>query len=193
MLPQAPSRSLRLPVLLDQQFWFLGHDIRHTAGNGLERYGFKRFRSADGVGTSCYLLPQAPGAALVCWGFGAYLGAICEENGTPPSGDAGTGAAGVLVQRHSVTPRLVVAPPTVPLHRLADLPRTRAPRSRGDWELVHTGLRTLAERFADYERWARRALGEPYRLDTLRTLPRHKRRRFEPVSDLSAYWERWRQ
>lgn len=191
MLPQAPSPSLRLPVLLDQQFWFLGHDIRHASGNGLERYGFQRFRAARGVGTSCYVLPQAPGTALVCWGFAAYLGSVA---GLPPTGDGVvTGPAGVLVQRHSVTPRLVCIPPTLPLHRMTDMPRTRAPRSSSDWQLVHDGLVRLAGLFADYERWAQHALGEPYRLGTLRALPRHKRRKFEPVSDLSAYWGRWRQ
>lgn len=191
MAPQAPARSLRLPVLLDQQFWFLGHDIRHVSGNGLERYGFQRFRAANGVGTSCYVLPQGPGTALVCWGFAAYLGAVS----TPiAAGDqVVAGPAGVLVQRHSVTPRLVCAPPTLPLHRMTDLPRARAPRSPSDWQLVRDGLERLAELFADYERWAQQALGEPYRLGTLRALPRHKRRKFEPVSDLSGFWGRWRQ
>ena len=193
MPAQAPLRSLRLPVLLDQQFWFLGHDIRYTSGTGLERYGFQRFRATDGVGTSCYLLPQTPGEALLCWGFAAYYGAITDEGTGVPTGRHGTGAAGVLVQRHAVTPRLVLTPPAVPVHRLADLPRTRAPRSRTDWCLVHQGLQKLAERFARYEQWAQHALGEPYRLDTLRTLPRHKRRKFEPVGDLSAYWGRWLQ
>jgi hypothetical protein len=187
---QAPGRPLRLPVLLDQQFWFLGHDIRHISGNGLERYGFRRYRAIDGAGTSCYVLPEAPGTALVCWGFAAYLGAVAAA----PAGDgAVTGPAGVLVQRHSVTPRLVCTPPALPLHRMADLPRTRAPRSSSDWQLVRNGLERLASLFADYERWAHQALGEPYRLGTLRTLPRHKRRKFEPVSDLSAQWGRWRQ
>ncbi|MFM8517330.1 MAG: hypothetical protein ACKODA_05545 [Nevskiaceae bacterium] len=178
-------------MLLDQQFWFLGHDIRHTAGNGLERYGFRRFRAVDGVGTTCYVLPLEPGRALVCWGFAAYVGAVCET--ATADGPVLSTPAGVLVQRHSVTPRLVCAAPALPLHRLADLPRARAPHSRRDWQLVHEGLQQLAIRFAEYEQWAQRALGEPYRLGPLRALPRHKRRKFEPVSDLSGFWARWRQ
>jgi hypothetical protein len=99
--------------------------------------------------------------------------------------------AGILVQRHSMTPRLVLAPPQLPVHRLADLPRSRTPQSRSDWATVHAGLHTLATLFTRYEQWAERALGEPYRLDTLRALPRHKRRKFELVANLSAYWGRW--
>lgn len=210
MPPQAPQRALRLPVLLDQQFWFLGHDIRHEAGNGLERFGFTRWRHPQGVGTSCYVLPQGPGEALVCWGFAAYLGAVhgeCATAGPPGSAadapavhgadamafSSDAGVAGLLVQRHTVTPRLVLAPPCLPVHRLTDLPSTRAPRTRRDWEAVHAGLSTLATLFARYELWAQSALGVPYRLDTLRALPRHKRRKFELVADLSAHWGRWDQ
>lgn len=202
MTPQAPRRHLRLPVLLDQQFWFLGHDIRHEAGNALERFGFTRWRHPQGVGTSCYVLPQGPGEALVCWGFAAYLGAVRSPHapsglatrmadGNSTDAEPATGIAGMLVQRHSMTPRLVLAPPCLPVHRLSDLPRTRAPQSRRDWEVVERGLPTLATLFARYEQWAQHALGASYRLDTLRALPRHKRRRFEQVADLSAQWGRW--
>lgn len=192
MPPQAPQRPLRLPVLLDQQFWFLGHDIRHAAGNALERFGFTRWRHPQGVGTSCYVLPQAPGQALVCWGFAAYLGAVRFPDADPAGGDGEpVGPAGILVQRHAMTPRVVRTPPCVPVHRLTDLPRTRAPQSGRDWEAVHAGLPTLATLFACYEQWAQRALGASYRLETLRTLPRHKRRKFDVVPDLSAHWGRW--
>jgi hypothetical protein len=55
MPAQAPPRPLRFPVLLDQQFWFLGHDIRHADGNALQRFGFVRWRSPAQGGTSCYV------------------------------------------------------------------------------------------------------------------------------------------
>jgi hypothetical protein len=201
MTAQAPLRPLRLPVLLDQQFWFLGHDIRHEAGNALERFGFTRWRHAHGVGTSCYVLHLGPASALVCWGFAAYLGTVTGPTTAPETAAADralatdarrhAAPAGILVQRHSMTPRLVLSPPHLPVHRLADLPRIRTPQSRTDWTTVHEGLHTLATLFARYELWAQRALGEPYRLDTLRALPRHKRRKFELVADLSAHWSRW--
>ncbi|MCA2984579.1 hypothetical protein [Gemmatimonas sp.] len=195
MPAQAPSRPLRLPVLLDQQFWFLGHDIRHTDGNALQRFGFVRWGCTGSSGTSCYvygLTEQAPLEAIVCWGFAAYCGPVQFANATPattcpPGGDV---SPGVLLQRHSRSPRVTEVPLALPLHRLSDLPRSGPARTDAQRHAVRRQIVRMAELFSRYERWARGALGDRYRLRTLSQLPRHKQRCFEPVPDLSEQWAR---
>ena len=188
---QPPSKVLRLPVLLDQQFWVLGHDIRHSDGNALQRFGFARWRSADASGTTCYLFEEPDADPLVCWGFGAYCGPVVRPTaGTQAAltpSPAGT-TSGVVLQRHASAPRLSTTPVHMPLHRLNDLPRTRSATTAREWELIAQGVLRLAALFARYEHWARGALGQDYRLRTLRELPRHKRRRFDRSPDLSAHW-----
>ena len=77
MATHAP-RPLRLTTLVDQQLWYIGHDIRHADGNALARFGFERRRGASG-GTSCYRLPSVdPSRQLLCWGFGAARRCACR-------------------------------------------------------------------------------------------------------------------
>jgi len=194
MVLQALSRPLRLPVLLDQQFWYLGHDIRHVDGNALQRFGFERLRSGTDSGTSCYvyaLSDTAPLDAVVCWGFAAYCGPV--RFGAAAEGVlAGVPVArrGVLLHRHANGPRLTAAPLPLPLHRLADLPKARVASSDAERRTVRERVGQMALVFSRYEHWARSTLGDRYRLDTLAQLPRRKQRRFERVPDLSAFWAR---
>jgi len=193
---QPPPRALRLPVLLDQQFWFLGHDIRHSGGNALLRFGFVRWRPPSAGGTSCYVLAlsdQAPLEAVVCWGFAAYCGPVSFSSAQlePPDSDAAEG--GVLVLRHARTPRLIHRPLPLPINRLADLPAAHTAHAVAEEQRLRAHLARLAEVFSRYEQWARGALGDAYRLSTLSALPRHKQRRFEPQPDLSEQWTRWQQ
>lgn len=217
MPAQAPSRPLRLPVLLDQQFWFLGHDIRHTDGNALQRFGFVRWGSPTPGGTSCYvyaLTGNPPLEAVVCWGFGAYCGPVhfpaltsggggiaaaprAESTAEDRPGGSGyashrLGEGGVLLPRHASSARLTDRPLALPLHQLGQLPRARTARCSSEHERVHRGIAVVAELFARYEAWAPSVLGEHYRLQTLADLPRHKRKRFDCSADLRAHWESWR-
>ncbi len=217
MPAQAPPRPLRFPVLLDQQFWFLGHDIRHAHGNALQRFGFVRWRSPAQGGTSCYvyaLTAEAPYEAVVCWGFGAYCGPVHfsalndtgdrgSRNDEPEhpaaafpdssNGQAYRPAGGVLLPRHASSARLTDRPLALPLHQLGQLPRGHVARTGTEQERVHHGIAAVAELFARYEAWAPSVLGQQYRLQTLAELPRHKRKRFDRSADLRAHWESWRQ
>lgn len=188
---------LKLTTLLDQQLWFIGHDIRHAGGNALTRFGFERWRT-PGVGTSCYRLASgAPTHDVVCWGFGIYIGplridalrsldseAACAE----PLSAPGTEQRGVFIPRHATTPRLIDRPLTLPLHQPSELPVLRAPVSANDWLDVHTRMAELAEVLARYESWAREALGTDHRSGVLALVPRHKRRRFSRATDLAELW-----
>lgn len=184
MAPQPPATQ-RLSILLDQQLWFIGHDIRHAEGNALVRFGFARLRSGEGGGTTCYCLPLDGSAGqLVCWGFGVYIG--------PVGGDAMPESAlltpGVLIQRHAMTPRLLRDALPLPLHKPSALPVSRSPVSAADWDRVHRALTELAVQLTRYESWARQALGTAHRSRVLAQLPRHKRRRFCETTDLAAIW-----
>jgi hypothetical protein len=183
-------RPLTLATLLDQQLWFIGHDIRHADGNALTRYGFDRWRS-PAVGTSCYRLSgDDPSRQVVCWGFGIYVGPVTdgsEQTAAYPRGDAPL-QRGVFIQRHSFTPRLLARPLRLPVHQPSDLPVLRSPISADVWVDVRAGLAALAGVWSRYEAWARDALGAVHRAQVLALVPRHKRRRFSRATDLAQQW-----
>lgn len=184
-MPAQAPRPVRLATLLDQQLWFIGHDIRHADGNALTRFGFERWR-ATGGGTSCYRLKgdNSP-YDLVCWGFGMYVGPLVDAVSTPLTPVI---PRGVLIQRHTATPRLVATPLALPLHQPNELPRLHSPVTVRDRCEVESGLHALAAMLARYERWAFDVLGPEHRHSTLAQVPRHKRRRFSTATDLAELW-----
>ncbi|MCO4099046.1 MAG: hypothetical protein HEQ38_06495 [Gemmatimonas sp.] len=191
-MAQRAPRPLKLTTLLDQQLWFIGHDIRHADGNALTRFGFDRWRSLS-VGTSCYRLPgEDPSRHVVCWGFGLYVGPVDEGadlSATPSTAPVCSPLCrGVFIQRHSVTPRLLSHPLRLPVHQPSDLPALRSPVTPGDWQDVQAGLEALASVWSRYEGWARDALGTTHRSHVLAMVPRHKRRRFSTATDLAELW-----
>ena len=195
MTSTALRREPSTATLVDLQFWFLGHDIKHAEGNALVRFGFERVATDTVGGTTCYVLPlptvEPSRRQLVCWGFAAYVGPTrAGATDGPECGPTGAHADGVLVARHARTPLLLRAPLILPLHRLCDLPRGEAPRSREEWSAAHGGVAAAAAVFADYERWAGATLGEAHRDRALALLPRHKRRRFVAQRGLAAHWDR---
>ena len=184
-MPTQAPRPVRLTTLLDQQLWFIGHDIRHADGNALTRFGFERWRATSG-GTSCYRLRgDDPRYDLVCWGFGMYVGPVADavSSGTTPAFPRG-----VLMQRHTVTPRLMDTPLVLPLHQPSELPRLHSPVTAHDWCEVQHGLHAMAAMLARYERWAFDVLGAEHRHGILLQVPRHKRRRFSTATDLAELW-----
>ena len=195
MTSTALRREPSTATLVDLQFWFLGHDIKHAEGNALVRFGFERVATDTVGGTTCYVLPlptvEPSRRQLVCWGFAAYVGPTrAGATDGPECGPTGAHADGVLVARHARTPLLLRAPLILPLHRLCDLPRGEAPRSREEWSAAHAGVAAAAAVFADYERWAGATLGEAHRDRALALLPRHKRRRFVAQRGLAEHWDR---
>jgi hypothetical protein len=186
MATQVSPRQLRLNLLLDQQLWFLGHDIRHPAGNALVRFGFERVRSDGGGGTTCYRLPLSdePAEQLLCWGFALYCGRTAEG----PAAAGSATPAGVLLLRQAASARLVWPMLRLPLHKPSDLPRLDLPQTEREQGQLREGVARLAGQLVRYEGWAQSTLGIAHRTHVMDTLPRHKRRRFAKVTGLAEQW-----
>lgn len=140
-------------VLLNQQCWCWGRDIRYAAGNLLLRYGFERYRVPEGKqGSSVYTAELAAGCAVVVWGWGLWW--------------SDGGAQSVYLPRQTLRPSLMnVSSPPSSVWSLADLPPCHAPRSCQDWRRVRELLHTNALWISRYESWVIEAVGLPYRAE----------------------------
>jgi len=198
-------RPLRLNVLLDQQLWFLGHDIRHPEGNALLRFGFTRQRSASGGGTTCYRFASCDGHRddgtavgqsaivphgdeLLCWGFGLYHGEVASPMTVADTSVRRDTPAGVLLFRHAASARLVWPAVCLPLHKPSELPRLDLPQTEREREQLCRCVVRLARTLFRYEQWVAEALGVAYRTQVMDALPRHKRRKFVDSINLSGLW-----
>lgn len=138
-------------VLLHQQLWLFGQDIRRPEGNALLERGFTRRRpSAGEIGGNAYTLRLDAGRSIVLWGFGVY-------HADPRLG-------GVFLPRFTFTPRLArsVEVPEGAWHP-SQLPESRLPRTRGQWACARRLLIPALRWLAGYERWVLAARGPEYR------------------------------
>jgi len=167
-------RSLRNPaqLLLHQQCWCWGVDIRRHSGNLLVAYGFTRTRCPDAdVGGSRYLARPAVGASLYLWGFGAVYAEV------------GTGA--VFVGRYDATP--ILLSPDAPVgqwHRPTDVHGTHVPQSWDEANRRRMLFVRLCHRIADYEAWVCSYAGASYREGVLSEWRTSR----NPASDPQQAW-----
>jgi hypothetical protein len=72
--PPRPDAELRrrLTMLLDQQLWCLGADIRYRGGNLLVARGFARHRPTGGRSGGSAYHGRLGAVELVLWGFGVW-------------------------------------------------------------------------------------------------------------------------
>ena len=62
-------------LLLDQQLWCWGQDIRRVDGNALLAYGFTRHRPPEGEhGSPAYEWRGSGRSRVILWGFGFFYG-----------------------------------------------------------------------------------------------------------------------
>ena len=182
--PTAAARrsSPRLPaalrhagsVLLDQQMWYWGQDIRRPDGNALTRYGFTRWQPpAPWSGSSAYVLAPDPGRQVVLWGFGFFYG------------DAASG--GVYLARFDFDP-FWSARSDLPaaLWSPEQLPEFRSPQSPEERLCLSRLLTRALEWIAAYEQWALETLGLDYRTSCAAAW--HKK--IIPPIEVPAAWRR---
>jgi hypothetical protein len=132
-------------LLLHQQCWQWGQDIRRPEGNLLLAYGLERMRPPAGIaGSSTYFVGVA-GGWIRLWGFGL----VYAQNGRA-----------VYLHRYQFEPLLV------------DPSAAREPiwtpdllRPIGGWD-PQTGAKALVW-IANYERWVLREFGLSYRRSVL--------------------------
>ncbi len=139
-------------VLLDQQCWLFGCDIRRTQGNLLLAHGFTRHRPPAGVEASTqYCLELPNGCRVYLWGFGIFY-ADPEIN------------AGVFLNRFDFIPQLASQFELgASVWQLDDLPRLRSVRSTSEFRLARTLVPAVLEWIADYESWVMEHVGIAYR------------------------------
>ena len=174
-LKGVPSVNFPSPVFLSdaarglaQQMVFWGHDVRHSGGNSVVRFGMKRSPSPGLTGTSCYSMPWENGLIEL-------HGAVASW--TPPPG--GTGS--VFCRDHG---RI----------GLWDGPRPPVPgREHGEtgtveerWQAFLPFLRWLVR----YEQWILETHGAAWRSSCWRALKRlPKGKPWLPPTLALEWWE----
>lgn len=147
-------------ILLNQQLWLWGQDIRRQEGNALIEYGFARIRPPEGVkGSNTYVYHPAPGVVVTLWAFGlSYAQA-----------DRGV----IFLPRFTFTPQLVAAetPPGVVWSAL-QLPARRTPRGAREWARAHRLFIPALRWIAAYECWIAGKRGPAYRRACVEAWPK---------------------
>lgn len=161
-------------VLLDQQCWLFGCDIRRAQGNLLLTHGFTRHRPPAEVEASTQYRLELPNGCLVClWGFGILYGDPATK-------------AGVFLNRFDFSPQLAPQSDFGPsAWKPEDLPGLRSIRSASEVRLARTLVPAALEWIAEYESWVMEHAGIAYRRACLERWPK------ETVDPLHTV-EKWR-
>lgn len=150
--PCIPTEARRRGrVLLNQQLWLFGQDIRRPEGNALIDYGFRRTRPPEGLKAgNTYSITEPDGTGIFLWGFGLFFH-------HPARG-------GIFIPRFTFTPRLA---------RFVGLPdrawawpqlqECRVPRGVYQWATARYLFIPALRWIAAYERWIVRRRGPDYR------------------------------
>ena len=138
-LPAPVQRQGR--ILLNQQCWLWGQDVRRAEGNLLLDFGFERLRAPEEItGSSQYTLALDKNDFLRLWGFGLFYG--CERGG-------------IYINRYDFTPRLAWA--TRKGWQSAE--EMRSLPAASDTLLLEKAIGWIA----DYEQWVLKNYGKVYR------------------------------
>ena len=141
-------------LLLDQQIWCFGRDIRHDGGNALLERGFQVERPPVGaVGGSAYTLTMPSGDRLILWGFGLCFG----------GGDPALGLIHLRRFQFHPTWRAEATLPGPAWDTTTRFPRFARPRGEPEWERVRRLTAQALLALADHEDWVHAHLGPNHR------------------------------
>lgn len=158
-------------MLLNQQFWLWGQDIRRPEGNLLTEHGFVPERPVEGVrGSTRYELALEGGRVVVLWGFGLFYG-------DPDRG-------GLYLGRFRLAPRLGGWEPPRGVWEPSRLPRFASPRGGEEWRRAGDLLIPALAWIGRYEAWIATTAGAEYRRRCLAPWPR-------PVCGAAETAARW--
>lgn len=143
-------------ILLHQQLWFFGKDIKVSQNNLLVSYGFEQVRPPKATsGSTNYICKIDGEVSMVLWGFGIYYG-YGNNNG-------------VYIGRYDVYPKLIHEEPlNLPIWAPSKLPRMKLPESEEEWEYSFRLMSELFEWLARYEEWVNWVMTGSYREDCLK-------------------------
>ncbi len=147
-------------LLLNQQCWLWGQDVKRQDPNLLLQHGFVRVRPPEGVaGSTQYSLALGNGIEVRLWGFGIYFG----------------GKTGLYLNRFDFFPRAMSTECDVwQAHALTRLPRAH------DFTL----LPSLVGWIARYEQWVLESMGASYRSACLSAW----KKRTEDAATIAGLW-----
>lgn len=158
----------RAEILLDEQMWLFGQDIRHENGNLLIRYGCRRQRDPANT-TSAYIHEPDEKQQMTLWSFGLLF---CDED-----------RGGMFLPRFSFTPRWMGR------WRFAEwnghLDSISRHRSTCDASVLNSLLRQAALWLAGYEDWVLSIAGIDYRRACVE---RWRKKRCIPVEAIAGAW-----
>ena len=159
-------------LLLDQQLWLFGCDVRNQSGNILLAIGFERIRPPEGWKAATQYHRYLPdGSCLKLWGFGFWI-----------SSDS---LMGVFVRRGDFSPRLCRL--TESIWRPEDLPPMSLPNSAQEISQAWRSLSCVFEWFADYEQFILQKYGLNYRRDCLRQWVKNP---YTTAELISNHWQK---
>ena len=142
-------------VLLHQQLWFFGNDIKIHNKNLLINYGFDQVRPLKGLSGSTNYIYRTDEATLVLWGFGVFLS---ERNNK-----------GVYIGRYNFYPSLIKDELlNFPICAPSNLPEMKYPESVEDWDYCFRLISEFFEWIASYELWVNWIMGSSYRKTCLK-------------------------
>ncbi len=143
-------------ILLHQQLWCFGQDIKIPENNLLIRYGLERIRPPYRTsGSTSYIVRIDGEISLILWGFGIYYGYGNNK--------------GVYLGRYDFYPKLIGEKPlNLPVWSPSALPEFISPANKIEWEYSFWLMSELFDWIARYEEWVKRVMGGSYREDCLK-------------------------
>jgi hypothetical protein len=137
-------------ILLHQQLWFFGNDIKIPNKNLLVNYGFKQVRPPKEISGSTNYIYRTGEATLVLWGFGVFFSQGNDK--------------GIYIGRYNFYPTLIKdGSINFPIWAPSHLPEIKFPKSVEEWEYSFRLMSNFFEWIARYEQWVNWTMGSSYR------------------------------
>ncbi len=163
-------------MLLEQQMWCWGCDVRRSGGNLLTAYGFKKRSSPEPRFHSAYTYWLDADCALTVWGWGLWI--------------AGQAHGSLFINRTfsciRYTPEAELMPQAWQERdlRIQDTVMNSGSITKSI-TLMHTALRTVG----DYEAWLTTQVEADYREKVISTWPLRRRYRGGiPFHEMASQW-----
>jgi hypothetical protein len=163
-------------VLLEQQMWCWGCDVRRQEGNLLLGYGFQKRQSTDPRYHSAYTYALCTDCALTLWGWGLWLAR--ESYGS------------LFLSRARFRVTYTAAVDLCPqAWEVNALPPLQQPNQALGWHNSILLLAEVAAFVAHYEGWLATQLNENYRNHVIAEWPQRRRHRGGiAAADLAQTW-----